>query len=103
MVRERRQFPRVNGPFDGHWDGLSGLRDCRITDVSAGGCFVDSVGSPDVGSHFTIAVTLDGQTYDVPAEVAYVDRIQGFGASFLPGDATAALAAAVHTRLSLRG
>ncbi|MGH7635811.1 MAG: PilZ domain-containing protein, partial [Gemmatimonadaceae bacterium] len=41
---ERRQHPRLAIPIQGSWRGASGGSQCRIADVSAGGCFVQSLG-----------------------------------------------------------
>jgi len=37
MTEDRRRYRPFTGPFDGSWDGSAGARDCRITDLSAGG------------------------------------------------------------------
>lgn len=96
----RRTHERLKGPFDGSWDGSSGMRTCRITDLSAGGCFVDAIASPEVGSRTNISIELDGQKFVVPATVAYQDKIQGFALRFDPGDQTNQLAQAVSAKLS---
>ena len=97
---DRRTHERLRGPFDGSWDGSSGMRTCRITDLSAGGCFVDAIASPEVGSRTNISIELDGQKYVVPAMVAYQDRVQGFALRFEPGEQTSQLAQAVIARLT---
>ena len=96
----RRTHERLRGPFDGSWDGASGMRTCRITDLSAGGCFVDALASPEAGSRTNISIEFDGQTFVVPATVAYQDKIQGFALRFEPGEQTSQLAAAVTARLA---
>jgi hypothetical protein len=98
--RDRRTHQRLKGPFDGSWDGSSGRRTCRITDLSAGGCFIDAIAAPEVGSTVNISIELDGRTFVVPATVAYLDRIQGFAVRFQPGDEATALAAVVAARLA---
>lgn len=92
MDVERRQQPRLAGPYDGSWSGSSGLRHCRITDLSAGGCFVDSFTSAEAGASLILTVSLRDRQYTLPAEVVYIDRVQGFGVRFLPSDDAAALA-----------
>lgn len=74
------------GPFDGGWDGASGMRDCRITDLNPGGCFVDAYASNPVGTRLVTEVHVDGQTFRLASEVVYVDRIQGFAVRFLEPD-----------------
>jgi hypothetical protein len=97
---ERRHHERIKGPFDGSWDGSSGMRTCRITDLSASGCFVDAMAAPEVGSTVNIAIELDGRKFLVPATVAYIDRVQGFAVRFEDSDQTRQLAAAVNARLA---
>jgi hypothetical protein len=95
----RRYHERLQGPFDGRWDGASGMRACRITDLSAGGCFIDAMASPEVGTATEVSVSIGDRTYTVPATVAYVDRIQGFAVRFHASEQTAELALAVKARL----
>jgi hypothetical protein len=100
MSNDRREHSRLTGPFDGSWDGTSGMRTCRITDLSASGCFIDAIASPDAGATINVLVNFDGQSYLIPAAVAYVDRVQGFAVRFLDADTTTRLAAAVTARLA---
>ncbi|MEP7118792.1 MAG: PilZ domain-containing protein [Acidobacteriota bacterium] len=84
MSVEKRVHPRLERPFECTWNGTSGRRDVRITSLSLGGCFIDSVGTPAVGEKLRVEVRLD----DLPAlalsgEVVYLDRSQGFGVRFL--------------------
>ena len=97
---DRRSHERLKGPFDGSWDGSSGMRSCRITDLSAGGCFVDAIASPEVGTIVNVSVELDGRKFVVPATVAYIDRVQGFAVRFHGGEQADALAAVVKARLA---
>jgi PilZ domain len=97
---DRRSHERLKGPFDGSWDGSSGMRTCRVTDLSAGGCFIDAMASPEVGSSVNVSIQLDGRTFVVPATVAYVDRVQGFAVRFTPSEPAEGLAALVNQRLA---
>jgi hypothetical protein len=96
---DRRHHERIKGPFDGSWDGSSGMRTCRITDLSASGCFVDAMAAPEVGKIINIAIELDGRKFVISATVAYIDRVQGFAVRFNDSEQTSQLAAAVNTRL----
>jgi hypothetical protein len=87
MANERRSMGRLAGPFEGSWDGASGKRACRITDLSAGGCFIDAYASQPIGSRLNVSLTLQDQSFRLPAEVVYVDRVQGFAVKFLDVDA----------------
>jgi len=105
MNNERRSFKRLSGPYDGGWDGASGRRECRITDLSRGGCFIDAYASNAVGARLTTEITLSGETYRLRSEVVYVDRVQGFAVRFLnDGDDDAAVVKALGDRIdSLAG
>jgi Tfp pilus assembly protein PilZ len=93
MTENRRRYPRFAGPFDGSWDGLAGARDCRVTDLNAGGCFIDSFGRPETGGEVTITVVVAGQRFTLPGKVVHVDSVQGFGVQFAESDASWQLAA----------
>ena len=93
MRNERRSAARLSGPFDGGWDGASGMRDCRITDLSPGGCFIDAYASNPMGARISTDVKLAGQTFRLRSEVVYVDRVQGFAVRFLDDNDAAVLKA----------
>ena len=86
MKSERRTYKRLAGPFDGGWDGASGMRACRITDLSPGGCFIDAYASNPVGATINTEIKLAGQAFRLRSEVVYVDRVQGFAVRFLDND-----------------
>ena len=92
MTAERRQYGRQPGPFDGSWSAASHARECRITDLSPNGCFVDGPDAPPPGTTISITVAFGEARFTVPAQVVYLDPTQGFGARFLPSDQTRALA-----------
>lgn len=98
MSKERRAHIRLTGPFEGNWDGASGMRECRLTDLSTGGCFIDAYASQPVGARIAIEIKLAGQLIRIPSEVVYVDRVQGFAVRFLDADSAAreALARAIE-------
>jgi hypothetical protein len=95
MSVERREYARQRGPFDGSWSDSDHDRACRITDLSPGGCFVDSPDAPPPGAAVTISVMFGETRFTVPGQVVYLDPRQGFGARFLPSDPTRALAYAM--------
>jgi hypothetical protein len=97
MTDDRRHYRRFTGPYDGNWDGSAGARDCRITDLSAGGCFIDSIGRQEVGGEVVITVVVAGQRFTLPGRVVHVDRVQGFGVRFDETEATRQLAAVLDT------
>ncbi|MEZ5419905.1 MAG: PilZ domain-containing protein [Vicinamibacterales bacterium] len=86
MSNERRSSKRLTGPFEGGWDGASGMRDCRVTDLSRGGCFIDAYASNPVGARIVTQIKVGGREYQLRSEVVYVDRIQGFAVRFRDND-----------------
>lgn len=86
MSSERRSNKRLMGPFEGGWDGASGMRECRITDLSRGGCFIDAYASNPVGARITTRLKVGGREYQLRSEVVYVDRVQGFAVKFRDND-----------------
>ena len=84
MGSERRQHERVTKPFEGRWSGASGATDCRISDISTGGCFVQSLtAAPQPGEQTTVTVSF-GQNFSMSltGTVVYVEPGQGFAVKF---------------------
>ena len=66
------------------WSGHSGAASCRLTDISEGGCFVETRAMPVIGETVTVQPTLPG---DAPAmrlkgEVIYAIPNIGFAVQF---------------------
>ena len=82
-MSERRQDTRITGPFEGHWHGGSGATEVRISDVSLGGCFVETIMQPTVGEETDVTISFgDGRSVTVAGRVAYVESGIGFGVTF---------------------
>jgi hypothetical protein len=81
--QERRQHKRVSRPFEGSWRGASGATSCRISDVSLGGCFVQTLATPTPGddTHVTITFGKDLSMTFV-GKVIYVEPNMGFAVRF---------------------
>jgi len=82
-VRYLRQNVRVLGPFDGVRPGVFDMP-VRISELSVGGCFVNSVHDPpESGLIFTINIDLPGgQTIVTHCETASVRPGFGYGVKF---------------------
>lgn len=64
------------------WDGHAN-RPARITDLSEGGCFIDTTGESCIGEQLTFRVKLpDGQWLELNGEVAHYHVPVGFGLRF---------------------
>ena len=62
----------------------SGRRTARISDISAGGCYIDTIVQVIVGDPLTIHITAgDGMTMPFKGQVAYMLAGNGFGVEFL--------------------
>ena len=84
MGTERRRYPRVAIPLDGAFSDSSGWgkRNVRIADIGQGGCFIDAMSPPAIGTALIVEIAVAGRNLTLPAEVVYVDRIQGFAVQF---------------------
>ena len=64
-------------------ESASGKRDARISDLSMGGCFVDTIITARVGEPVSLKMTLPpGYVVEVTGNIAYVLDGCGFGVSF---------------------
>jgi hypothetical protein len=82
-MNERRNKERLDVSLDAVWDG-HGNRPARITDLSEGGCFVDTTGEALIGERLTFRVELpDGNALELTGEVAHYMRPVGFGLRFI--------------------
>ena len=62
----------------------SGRRTARISDISAGGCYIDTIVQVFVGDVVTIHITAaDGLSMPFKGQVAYILAGNGFGVEFL--------------------
>src|SRR5258706_6354795 len=60
----------------------SGKRSARISDLSLGGCFVDSIAAVTVGETVSFKLRMDDQWEDMSGEITYVLPGSGFGLHF---------------------
>lgn len=82
-MNDRRSEQRLQVCLDAVWDG-HGSRPARITDLSEGGCFVDTTGEALAGEMLTFRVELpDGNWLELTGEVAHRMRTVGFGLRFV--------------------
>jgi hypothetical protein len=60
-------------------EGASGRSEIRLTDLSPGGCFVDTSMSFTAGAHLTLYAMLDGSEVALPGRVIPMKAGSGFG------------------------
>jgi len=81
--QDRRKHKRVTRPFEGSWRGASGANSCRISDVSLGGCFVQTLSpaTPGEETQITIAFGKD-LSMTFAGKVIYAEPSMGFAVKF---------------------
>lgn len=78
-----RQEERVQYLEEVELNFASGKRLARISDISMGGCYVDSIASVPVGEPVTIEIArLGGENKQFSGKVAYILDGFGFGVQF---------------------
>ena len=80
---ERRSKPRLSVRLDAMWDSSTAAHSARITDLSEGGCYLDSVGEVRRGEIVGFRVLLpDGDWLYLEGEVKH-HSTEGFGVQFV--------------------
>ena len=81
---DRRKQPRLRVSLDAMWDSSTEAHSARITDLSEGGCYLDSVGDVRVGEIVGFRVLLpDGDWLYLEGEVKHHTAGVGFGVQFV--------------------
>lgn len=84
MKDERREDERVMLSLEANWEGLSGRYRARVSDLSIGGCFIDTSGTVTPGEIITFEVRLPGGEWlSLRGEVAFVQPHVGFSLRFI--------------------
>ncbi|HEV7746413.1 MAG TPA: PilZ domain-containing protein [Pyrinomonadaceae bacterium] len=80
---DRRKQPRLSVRLDAMWDSSTQAHSARITDLSAGGCYLDSVGEVRRGEIVGFRVLLpDDDWLYLEGEVKH-HSANGFGVQFV--------------------
>lgn len=83
MEHERREEPRVPVSLEVNWEGASGRHTARISDISLGGCYLDTIGSAAPGEVISLNIRMpDGGTLCLRGEVTYHLPNLGFSVCF---------------------
>ena len=83
-MSDRRTEKRWDVCLDAVWDGKSGNYQARVTDLSEGGCYVDTMGQAQVGEVLAFRLQLpDGEWLELTGEVAHQRPPLGFGLRFV--------------------
>jgi PilZ domain-containing protein len=79
-----RRYPRLPVSIDCEVDGASGHASLRVSELSLGGCFVDTQVQFLVGAPVTIRASLPGGELVFEGRVLYTQAEYGFGVAFDP-------------------
>jgi hypothetical protein len=80
---DRRQKPRLSVSLDAEWDGTTGRHPARVTNLSEGGCYMDTVGEVRRGEMVGFRMLLpDGDWLYLEGEVRHYTAGLGFGVQF---------------------
>ena len=83
-MQDRREKPRFRLSLDAMWDSSTQAHSARITDLSEGGCFLDSVGEVRTGEIVGFRVLLPDQDWlYLEGEVRHYTAGRGFGVKFV--------------------
>jgi hypothetical protein len=83
-MSDRRTEKRWDVCLDAVWYGKSGNHLARVTDLSDGGCYVDSLGEAQVGEVIAFKLQLpDSNWLELTGEVAHQAPPLGFGLRFI--------------------
>jgi hypothetical protein len=83
-MHDRREKPRLRVSLDAMWDSSTEAHSARITDLSEGGCFLDSVGEVRTGEIVGFRVLLpDDDWLYLEGEVRHFTAGRGFGVKFV--------------------
>jgi PilZ domain-containing protein len=81
---ERRSKPRLSVHLDAVWHGGEERHSARVTDLSEGGCYLDTVGEVMVGEIVAFRVLLpDDDWLYLEGEVRHHRHRMGFGVQFV--------------------
>lgn len=78
-----REQERITYLTETSLECMSGRREARISDLSVGGCYIDSIAEVAVGEEILFELRLpSGVSVPVRGRVAYILAGNGFGVSF---------------------
>ena len=81
---DRRSKPRLSVNLDAVWHGGEERHSAQITDLSEGGCYLDTVGETLSGEIVAFRIELpDGDWLYLEGEVRHYTPREGFGVRFV--------------------
>ncbi len=83
MDDEQRTRARAVVSLETRWSGMSGNYEARVCDISAGGCFIESIGQATRRGCELRPAIATGEWRELEGKVAFTDPFMGFGLRFL--------------------
>ena len=81
---DRRSRPRLTVSLDAVWDSITGRKCAKITNLSEGGCYLDTVGETLAGEIVCFRVSMpDDDWLYLEGEVRHLAPGLGFGVRFV--------------------
>jgi hypothetical protein len=83
MIEDRREEERKSITLEVRWEGVSGRHSARISDLSLGGCYLDTLGGATVGELVELEIKLPtGEWLPLRGTVAFYHPSLGFSVCF---------------------
>jgi hypothetical protein len=83
-MKEKRTEPRIDVCLTARWQGCVTHRDVRISDLSQGGCYLDTIAEVTVGETLFLKILMaNGDWLELESIVAHHMPRLGFGVYFV--------------------
>jgi hypothetical protein len=83
MTEDRREEERKDITLEARWEGGSGIHPARISDLSVGGCYLDTLGRTEIGEVISVEIKLlSGEWLPLRGSVAFYHPGLGFSVCF---------------------
>lgn len=83
-MKNKRTKARFDVSLTAHFYGITTQREIRISDLSEGGCYIDSIAEVSVGESLLLKILVsEGEWLQLESVVAHLTRGLGFGARFV--------------------
>jgi PilZ domain-containing protein len=100
-MHEKRKHPRAPVLLEVLWESAAGKHEARTSDISLGGCFIDTIGQATVGETISFRLRLpSGEWIEMQGAVRWELPGSGFGIKFkdLSDESQKQVAAFVNAR-----
>ena len=85
MTDDKRNEERRTVNLDVRWDGMTGIYEARLEDISLVGCFINTTGEVEIGQEINLEICLpSGEWMRLSGTVTWHQVAVGFGMRFAP-------------------